>query len=160
MARSHSLCVLTVAAALCFAPVAHAGLVAYWPFDEGAGTVAMDQGPYGNSGGLTNMNSAAAWVGGNTGSPGDTALRFDGANDFVNVADRPSISMTGDFTLAAWVRPESGFTAGTSRNILAKAENSSYRWRLNQGSGEQWLLIDDGSGGFRASIRAQASSGS
>ena len=158
MARSHSLCVLTVAAALCFAPAAHAGLVAYWPFDEGGGTVAMDQAPYGNSGGLTNMDPAAAWVGGNTGSPGDMALRFDGANDFVNVADRASISMTGDFTLAAWVRPESGFTSGTSRNILAKAENSSYRWRLNQGSGEQWLLIDDGSGGFQLIFSGDAPS--
>jgi len=128
---------LAIIALLVTCGVAQGGLVAYWPFDEGAGTVAADQAPYGNSGGLTNMDPAAAWVGGNTGSPGDRALRFDGANDFVNVADRASISMTGDFTLAAWVRPESGFTSGTSRNILAKAENSSYRWRLNQGSGEQ-----------------------
>ena len=147
--RSSCGLVFALGLALVLAPGAHAALVAYWPFDEAGGTVAVDVAPYGNSGALTNMDPGTAWVGGNTGSPADGALRFDGVNDFVNVADRPSISLTGDFTLAAWVRPESGFTSGTSRNILAKAENDSYRWRLQQGSGEQWLLINDGSGSFQ-----------
>jgi hypothetical protein len=54
------------------------GLVGYWPFDEGGGTIAKDYSGNGNNGTLVNNPT---WTTGKVGG----ALSFDGANDYVRV---------------------------------------------------------------------------
>lgn len=73
------------------------------------------------------------------------ALQFNGDGDYVRVADSPSISVTGNITLSAWIRLDSNDPEGASNNIIAKDTNSSYRWRVN-GDGSLWFLINDGGG--------------
>ncbi len=70
------------------------GLVAYWPFDAGSGTVATDHSGNGHTGFLVN---GTAWTAG-------PALSFDGANDYV---DAGTFDVTGSaLTLAAWIYAE------------------------------------------------------
>jgi len=134
---------LVVVAAVCLGQAAHAGLVGYWNFDEGSGSVAHDWTANYNTGTLRNMD-ASSWQAGHTGGAGDYCLAFDGSNDAVDVPDSPSVSVTGNLTLSAWVNATSW--AGGGRNIVAKDGNNSYRWRGEANSGEQWLLLNDGGG--------------
>lgn len=69
------------------------GLIAYWPCDEGAGTVAVD--PVGGNDG--------ALMGGPIWGPGvhGKSLAFDGVDDHIAI---PDLYLAGDFTVAAWVR--------------------------------------------------------
>lgn len=44
---------------------------------------------------------------------GKTALRFDrSAKQIIQIPDDPELNMSGDFTLAAWVKPDIGLTRG------------------------------------------------
>jgi hypothetical protein len=74
----------------------HPGLVGWWRFDEGSGTVASDSSGYGNNGTINN----ATWA---TGIYGQ-ALSFDGVNDFALGADNPSLDFPGDYSIMAWIK--------------------------------------------------------
>ncbi|MBU0640928.1 MAG: carboxypeptidase regulatory-like domain-containing protein [Planctomycetes bacterium] len=80
------LLVMAVAVMLA-APAARAdlseGLVAYWSFDEGSGSIAHDSSGYGNHGTVF----GASWVEGVSGN----ALCFDGSDDYVEVPDSVSL---------------------------------------------------------------------
>lgn len=76
------------------------GLVSWWKFDEGIGTTAYDSA--GNNNGTI---YGATWTTGLI----DGALSFDGADDYVNVADNPSLrfGQSSSFSIALWVKPVS-----------------------------------------------------
>jgi len=84
------------------------GLVSHWTFDEGAGLIAYDWA--GDNDGVV---FGAQWADGRI----EGALDFDGANDFVQVADSASLDITERITLAAWIRRD---TAGVRHNIVVK----------------------------------------
>ena len=81
--------------------------VAYWRFDEGYGTTAYDESD--NSNDLT-IVSAPAWVNGAWPNKNQKylgkALDYDGSADYSYVADTASLSITGDLTISAWIKPE------------------------------------------------------
>lgn len=91
------------------------GLVAYWPLDESDGETAHDV-MGGNDGTLVNMDVPDAWGDGMVGG----ALRFDGANDYVTVANDPALEGMSGLTLSAWINSESDGQAFGSR-ILSKS---------------------------------------
>ncbi len=64
------------------------GLIGYWGFDEGSGTLASDSSGNGNNGSLLPVMSTPTWTTGKSFG----ALSFDGENDRVDVADNPLIS--------------------------------------------------------------------
>ena len=64
------------------------GLVGYWRFDEGSGSIAYDYSGNGNNGTLIN---GPTWVDGILGK----ALEFDGVNDYVNIPDSSSLDING-----------------------------------------------------------------
>jgi hypothetical protein len=72
------------------------GVVGYWSFDEGTGSVANDMA--GNNHGTI---TGAQWTSGKVGG----ALDFDGSDDYVQVSDDASLDFSDEFTLSAWVRP-------------------------------------------------------
>ena len=78
---------------------APAGLVAGYTFDENAGSVAGDVSGNENHGAI----SGPTWAPGKYGS----ALRFNGTNALVTIADSASLDVTNKFTIEAWVNPES-----------------------------------------------------
>ena len=70
-------------------------LVAYYPLDEGSGTVAKDFSGNGNDGNLVN---GPTWVDGKYGK----ALSFDGVDDYVEVPDSLSLNPKS-ITIEFWV---------------------------------------------------------
>lgn len=102
------------------------GLVGYWTFNEGAGTLAADASGAGNNGTV----SGATYVAGKAG----TGLQFNGTNASVRVLNSASLNFAGQITLAAWVKPMS--TVG-KQNIIAHGYTSipakSVYLRVNDG---------------------------
>jgi hypothetical protein len=99
--------------------------VAAYSFDEGEGEVAEDLAGE-HDGALENTE----WVKGKYGS----AIYLDGFNDYVEVPDAPELQLTEEFTLEAWVRPESLETQAVA---ISKEATSSYSYQLFVGSREE-----------------------
>ncbi|MBI3857464.1 MAG: LamG domain-containing protein [Planctomycetes bacterium] len=105
-------------AALPVVPVPN--MVAYWPLDAAVASVTSDLSGNANNGTLQPgalidaVNKAAV-------PPGNPAsLAITGAsNQIVIVPDSASLSFTGSFTLAAWIRPTAA-PGGTQRGIIEK----------------------------------------
>ncbi|XXY48488.1 RICIN domain-containing protein [Sorangium sp. So ce269] len=97
------------------------GLVAYWPFDEGEGTVVFDRSGNRRDGELT----GGTWL--EDGQFGH-ALRFDGG-EFMTVGDFPNA--TASWTVSAWVRVLTGEPPAddTLRTVIS-TENTG-GWELN-----------------------------
>lgn len=75
--------------------------IAYWPFDEGSGTIAHDS-VNNHDGTLIDIpGEPPEWTTGQIGS----ALAFDGKHDFVAVGDSVVDTSTA-FSVAAWVQPD------------------------------------------------------
>ena len=82
------------------------GLVGYWKLDEGAGTSAEDSSGYGHEGTLVNDPVRS------TDTPPTVfsdmhALLFDGADDYVSIADNSRLTPSA-LTVAAWIRRPPG----------------------------------------------------
>ena len=89
---------------------ATAGLVAAYGFNEGNGSSVSDASGNGRTGAI----SGATW---STQGKFGNALSFDGVNDWVTVADAPSLDLTTGMTLEAWVFPT---TSNGVRDIIIK----------------------------------------
>lgn len=74
-----------------------AGLVAYWSFNENSGTTVNDSLSNNNTGTI----NGATWTSGKVNS----ALSFDGTNDYVNAGSGTSLNITDEITISAWVKP-------------------------------------------------------
>lgn len=116
-------------------------LAARYAFDEGSGTTTADSSGNNNTGTLTGSPS---WISGHLGS----ALHFSGSNCIV-APDSASLSVTGNITLAAWVR--SADWHQWIPNIVAKDGNNSYRWRIlgenySEGLCQFETILNDGNG--------------
>jgi hypothetical protein len=75
------------------------GLVGAWCPSLGAsGFRLIDRSGYNNHGTLTNMDPGTDWVG----SGGKLALDFDGVDDNVQIANAPSLQVTGPITILFW----------------------------------------------------------
>jgi len=85
------------------------GLVGYWNFDEGSGTVAGDSSGSGNNGTLVN---GPAWTIGKIG----TALSFNGANQYVTVPYTTDNTVT---SISLWMKPTT-YANSCCIHLLAK----------------------------------------
>lgn len=106
------------------------GLISHWKFDEGEGSTAYDSSGD-NDGTLVN---GPVWTTGVL----DGALEFDGINDYVTVPDDPSLNVTGDITISAWMYLARGGTGedGSEQAIVTKcsgtgATNNPFDFRTN-----------------------------
>lgn len=75
------------------------GLVGYWTFDEGAGTMVRDHSGEGNHGAV---HGGPRFVPRGNGF----ALALDGKDDYVDCGSGASLDLTRAVTLEAWVKPE------------------------------------------------------
>jgi len=143
MARLRS--VIALLALLIFVPChGRCGLVAWWPFQEGAGTTTTDT--VGGRGAA--FNGDAAWVS----SPAPTtysnsyALSFDGSGDFLQATGYKGIIGKHPRTFSAWIK-----TTG-------KNNESIISWGQNQG-GKKWNFRVQTSNGTPGAIRVEVNGG-
>jgi hypothetical protein len=95
-------------------------LIGWWTFDEGAGMTALDWSGHGNHGAI---QGNPTWI---AGPRDDTvALDFDGVGDFVDCGKADIFDVTGQITVAAWIRVD--VFEQTDQAIVSKGQNV---WRL------------------------------
>ena len=95
--------------------------IAYWAFDEGSGTIALDSSTNNNLGTIV----GATYVAGRFGS----ALSFNGTNNYVFASDAQSGGVAGggldigtrDWTVAAWIKTTASGMAVTKMGFVGGA---------------------------------------
>jgi hypothetical protein len=94
------------------------GLVAYWPFEDAAGTSISDASGRGHHGALQNapMVSRSAGVIGN-------AQDFDGVDDFVIVPNAPDLNFADQLTISLWINPRTLAVQGGLGRLVRKDIN-------------------------------------
>ena len=126
------------------------GLVAAYNFSDSIGTTTADVTGNGNAAILAN---GVQWAAGTYGS----GVKLDGADDYVEIANSPSINLSGNaLTFSAWVNP----AGGTGDQVLfAKGYNGSmvspyyqYAVELRGGGLSPALLIGTAGGLKEASM--------
>ncbi|MCS6789284.1 MAG: LamG domain-containing protein, partial [Patescibacteria group bacterium] len=75
------------------------GLVGYWSFDEGSGTIAYDRSGYNNNGTLIN---GPTWQT-ETNCKVGKCLSFDGVDDYVEIPYNSSLDTPYEFSIIAWI---------------------------------------------------------
>ncbi len=112
-----------------------ADLVGYWKFDEGSGNIAVDVSGYGNDGTI----NGATWTTGKFGP----ALNFDGIDDDVDCGNDDSLNITGEITIALWVKPSVAGEGGSNVGPVCKAEAGvdpwSWQLRYNAPGGGNYM---------------------
>ena len=76
-------------------------LKAWWKMDEATGTSAYDISGNANTGAFGAGSSAPTWAQGKVGK----ALQFDGTDDYINISDSPSLTISGQNTIEFWFKP-------------------------------------------------------
>lgn len=79
----------------CWTHTCNASLVAYWKMEEGSGLVTADS-VLSHQGILVN---SPTWTTGKYGN----AIKFDGSNDYVDVAQQTDLSLTDQVSITAWI---------------------------------------------------------
>ena len=76
---------------------------------------------------------------------GDTCLSFDGVNDFVNLGDSPSLRLSGDMAVMAWVKLQPGSEKGdlTPASIGHRLHGRRLDRLLHPGVGGNDVLVGD-----------------
>lgn len=115
--------------------LSYAATVGLWTFDEASGNTAYDSSGYGNNGtvyGATRTSDTPYSYAGNS------AMSFDGLNDYINCGSSPALDLA-TFTLEAWIKPE---TVGY-RYIAAKGHR--YAVELIDGTArpQSWYTTDN-----------------
>jgi hypothetical protein len=94
----------------------HNNLVGLWHFSGNA----LDSSGNGNYGTLQG-DATFTFATGKFGQ----ALSLDGTSDYVEVADSPSLDVTGELTIEAWVRANVTISGTTQMQIVDKGEHTS-----------------------------------
>jgi len=110
-------------------------LVGDWHFNENAGLIAFDSAlaPAQNG----NLTNGPVWTTGKYNS----ALSFDGIDDYVNVGNDPNLQITSAITLEAWIKTPS-YWSKQYPTVVSKANYSGSDW-----DGEYWITIGRPYGG-------------
>lgn len=87
----------------------------YWDLNDGSGNSAMDRSYNCNNGTIY----GASWVS----DASRDGLSFDGVNDYVSLGNPSSLDITGEITIAAWVKPQIG--AGANQDIISRGYSTS-----------------------------------
>jgi len=109
--------------------------VGWWRLNEGTGLTARDAGPYGNHGLLVGN---PRWVAGRI----DGGLDLDGELDYVNCGNDESLSLAGQITLAAWIRPR--MVGNYEHQHFMGKGNQSYALKQNSDNNLEMVVYING----------------
>ncbi len=111
-----------------------ANLVSWWKLDDATGTTAVD--PIGGNS-LTLVNTPT-WAVGKVGK-GLSLTRA--SSQYGYIADNASLSLTGDVSIEAWIKPAS-VTAATKYTIAGKWDGANVSYLLEQ-NGDELIIYAD-----------------
>ena len=114
------------------------GLIGYWNFDEGSGSIAHDT----SGGGHDGTVNGAAWTTGKI----NTGLRFNGTTNSVST---PAIALSGAFSVSAWVNPSVIPQVGYVR--IAETNYATGFYLGTDTTGTKYKLIVNGASGVTGS---------
>lgn len=128
--------------ALAAIPVGPAG---YWALDEGSGTTALDTSSNANNGTI-NGGAVYTTIGIAPLAGNDSALTFDGVDDFVSVANSTALDMTAAYSLSMWVNVTD---VATYRPILYRGTTNAndIEVYVQSGTGDLIVAHNRGNGG-------------
>jgi subtilase family serine protease len=134
-----------------------AGLVGFWPLDDGHGETAADRSGNGNAGALGGGTASAlpAWAvlpAGVTNPAVGTSLRFDGSNDFVSLGDVLDAG-TGSLTVEAWFMKTSTTTANAkivNKGLTSNGTPPDAGYALRITGGLLEFMVSSGAGNLTA----------
>ena len=135
--------ILAVSLILCSSVLAEdKNTVLLMHLDEDGGTDAEDSSGEKNHG---TIKGGAKWVEGKFGS----ALEFDGDDDVVVIAKAPSLEITDQITIEAWVKPAS-FTSkvGATNEVAIVSMAEGGGWQLTIRDGHLFPYIGKEGGGY------------
>jgi chitodextrinase len=110
------------------------GLIGYWNFDEGSGTIAHDT----SGGGYNGTINGATWTTGEI----NGALSFNGSTSYVAT---PNIALGSTFSVSAWVNPTVTTQTGYAR-ILETRYNGGLYLGVDPSGTKYKLIVNQGSG--------------
>lgn len=134
---------------LCLAIFSTPNLRGGWRFEENGGTTVTDLSSNGNNGTLVNSPTRVAGKFGQ-------ALSFNGANQYVSIPHSTSVSISGQITLAAWIKVGAFPTGSNLSQLMGKGSTGTteaYYLRLNAA----FSALEVGSWNGSTDYRAQTS---
>jgi len=152
------LCISALAMSTSKAKASSLGSVGQWRFDEGSGTLARDSSGNSNDGTLSDYQDTLLpqWVDGINNS----ALKFDGNNDFVIIPDSSSLDLSSNVTVRAWVYLPSGAHYADSQIVSKDAPNGGGNLDLGIHDDSGHIVVGLGTdGGFPGEFIAAYSDG-
>ena len=130
------------------------GLVGYWLFNEGSGSLANDISGHGNYGTLKNMSpnvQGSGWGGSKFGG----GLEFDGTNDHVDCGNDESFN-TEEITVTFWVKLSSVIV---SHDVMSKEwanspsnSDSTWVWQILPTEIPEFYIINSSGTGTQCSM--------
>ena len=105
------------------------GAVGFWKFEEGSGTVALDETINFNDGTI----NGATWTVGKSGN----ALSFDGTDDYISIPINIDQGGSKAYTFEAWVYPTS---SSSGRHHVIGTDNGGFDWSLLR-EGGTWFVF-------------------
>ena len=114
------------------------GLVAYWNFEEGSGTIIHDQSGNGHHGTAMGAFSFSG------DAPPLASSSYAGSFQrvgYVRVPDHPALDPTVDFTLAAWIKPAApqGYNYILAKHIPGINSDGSWTWGFANNLGHYFI---------------------
>ena len=116
------------------AAVLQDGPLDFWPLNEVNSTVAYDYaaGNNGDLNGSFTLGAAGPSSPADAGFPaGNVAYQFDGGSAFIDLGPGPALSGTTDFTLEAWIKPNSPAKAMIIQQRYLSGFNGEYQFAVN-----------------------------
>jgi Tfp pilus assembly protein PilX len=112
-----------------------------WKFDEGTGSTTMDGSGHGNTG---TLHGGATWT---TNSRSGKAISFNGVDGYVDCGNNASTNLTGDVSMAAWVKPMGAYydqkiganQNGTYGGYKLCVYNSKVEFEVRDAANTAWL---------------------
>ena len=102
--------------------------VGYYRLGEASGTVALDSSTTGSNGTYNNFASTAFAQTGIPGAGGNTAVRFDGVNDWINTMNTSIGGSDQTYTLEVWVNLGTGMLSSTGYAVSHLRDNQNNRY--------------------------------
>ncbi|MDJ0506879.1 MAG: hypothetical protein PX635_16830, partial [Nostocales cyanobacterium LE14-WE12] len=131
------------------------GLVGYWNFEETSGNTVNDLTANKNNGTLISGVQRTVANSNPITRPEGKALYFDGVNDYINAGTNPSLEVSSNLTLEAWIKPQyqtNGVILSREGEYLLWIDGNNQLYWLFANTNPGWANWTQGLTGYAVSL--------